>query len=129
MTTTTATVEQILTLAQKLKLQEQAQLIAELAVAIEKAIRKSEDQPLAPRPSLHGALAHLGPAPSAEDIDEVRREMWEDTRQARELAQLTAPIEEAWRKSSLTEEDLPAILEQIRIEVARRDFPDLFTDE
>lgn len=26
--------------------------------------------------SLLGALAHLGPAPSAEDIDEVRREVW-----------------------------------------------------
>ncbi|MEO6724140.1 MAG: hypothetical protein ABIU20_03610 [Blastocatellia bacterium] len=70
------TIEQILTLAQKLKLQEQAQLIAELAATIERAIGKPDDQPLAPRPSLYGALAHTGPAPSSEDIDEVRREMW-----------------------------------------------------
>lgn len=26
--------------------------------------------------SLYGILAHVGPAPSAEDIDEIRREMW-----------------------------------------------------
>ncbi len=32
--------------------------------------------PSTPRRSLRGVLAHLGPAPSAEDIDEVRREMW-----------------------------------------------------
>jgi hypothetical protein len=32
--------------------------------------------PLQPRPSLYGALAHLGSAPSAEDIDEMRREVW-----------------------------------------------------
>ena len=29
-----------------------------------------------PRGSLHGTLADLGPAPSAEDIDEAQREMW-----------------------------------------------------
>jgi hypothetical protein len=29
-----------------------------------------------PRKSFYGALAHLGTAPSAEDIDEARREMW-----------------------------------------------------
>jgi hypothetical protein len=30
----------------------------------------------APKRSLLGLLADLGPAPSAEDIDEARREMW-----------------------------------------------------
>ena len=29
-----------------------------------------------PFQSLHGALADLGPAPSAEEIDEARREAW-----------------------------------------------------
>lgn len=29
-----------------------------------------------PRLSLYGICADLGPAPSAEDIDEVRREVW-----------------------------------------------------
>lgn len=34
------------------------------------------DQEKKPYRSLRGALKHLGPAPSAEDIDEVRREVW-----------------------------------------------------
>jgi hypothetical protein len=29
-----------------------------------------------PRTPIRGLLADLGPAPSAEEIDEVRREMW-----------------------------------------------------
>jgi len=29
-----------------------------------------------PRRTFYGALADLGPAPSAEDIQEVRKEMW-----------------------------------------------------
>jgi hypothetical protein len=33
-------------------------------------------QAVLPRQSLHGALADLGPAPSEEDIAEVRREVW-----------------------------------------------------
>ena len=33
-------------------------------------------QPVVPRQSLYGALAKYGPAPSEEDIAEVRREMW-----------------------------------------------------
>jgi hypothetical protein len=35
-----------------------------------------ERQPKKPRRSLYGVLAEFGPAPSAEEIDEVRREMW-----------------------------------------------------
>lgn len=31
-----------------------------------------------PRKSMLGILAHLGSAPSAEDIDEVRREVWKN---------------------------------------------------
>ena len=30
----------------------------------------------APRESLYGIAAHLGPAPSAEEIDQERREAW-----------------------------------------------------
>ena len=30
----------------------------------------------APRESLYGIAAHLGPAPSSEEIDEARREAW-----------------------------------------------------
>jgi hypothetical protein len=29
-----------------------------------------------PKPSLWGALAHLGPGPSEEDVREVRRQVW-----------------------------------------------------
>lgn len=31
-----------------------------------------------PRRSIYGIFAHLSPAPSAETIDEVRREVWTD---------------------------------------------------
>jgi hypothetical protein len=34
-----------------------------------------EQAPAAPLESLYGALADLGPGPSAEDIDQTRREM------------------------------------------------------
>lgn len=67
------TIERILNLAANLQPNEQAQLLARLAAAMEKSVPISETKP---RPSLYGALADLGPAPSAEDIDEVRREMW-----------------------------------------------------
>ncbi|MGH2353884.1 MAG: hypothetical protein ACRDI2_12365 [Chloroflexota bacterium] len=45
---------------------------------IARALPEAErDLPAAgPRKSALGVLAHLGPAPSAEEIDEARREMW-----------------------------------------------------
>jgi hypothetical protein len=46
----------------------------EVKVTIE--VPAEENRPPAPRRSLYGLCADLGPAPSAEDIDEVRREMW-----------------------------------------------------
>ncbi len=41
-------------------------------------LRSDHPPPPAKKPfrSLRGALADLGPAPSAEDIDEMRREAW-----------------------------------------------------
>ena len=42
----------------------------------DRAFSGTGEAPLMPKRSLRGALADLGPAPSAEDIDEVRREMW-----------------------------------------------------
>jgi hypothetical protein len=36
----------------------------------------SSDASRKPYRSLWGAMKHLGPAPSAEDIDEARREAW-----------------------------------------------------
>jgi hypothetical protein len=62
----TSTYEQVLREAQQLTPEEQRRLREELAA--------SESAPK--HTSSYGALKHLGPAPSVEDIDEVRREMW-----------------------------------------------------
>lgn len=70
-----ATIERILTLATNLRPNEQAQLIARLAADMKNSLEDQERTP-SPRRSLRGLLADLGPAPSAEDIDEARREMW-----------------------------------------------------
>ncbi len=40
---------------------------------LNRALAEIEQRPLR---SLYGALADLGPAPSAEDIDEMRQEAW-----------------------------------------------------
>ncbi|GEM_PF-1963916 len=45
-------------------------------VNVEIEIPISESLPKQPKRSLNGLLTDLGPAPSAEDIDEARREMW-----------------------------------------------------
>ena len=76
MSTTEITIEQIMKLAQTLKPTEQAQLLSRLASVVEKAVVGLEPKQPMPRRSLHGILADLGPAPSVEDIDEARREMW-----------------------------------------------------
>jgi hypothetical protein len=71
------TLEDVLTLARQLRPVDQARLIARLAPLMEEALDRTEGQPiLASDEPLYGLLADLGPAPSAEDIDEVRREMW-----------------------------------------------------
>ena len=69
MSTAEITIDQILNLAQTLKPAEKEQLIVLLRTGASQS--RSE-----PRPSLRGLLADLGPAPSAEEIDEARREMW-----------------------------------------------------
>jgi hypothetical protein len=62
------TLDTVLELASQLSTSDQLRLVARLSHAL--ADRE------APRPtSTYGLLAHLGPAPSEEDIDEVRREM------------------------------------------------------
>jgi hypothetical protein len=48
----------------------------DVGTTFDHAITKTDEAPTTPKRSLRGALADLGPAPSAEDIDEVRREMW-----------------------------------------------------
>lgn len=77
MGSTQVTFDEVLTLARRLAPDDQARLVVKLTPAIEYLLRRSnlsEKQPS--RQSLYGILAHLGPAPSAEDIDEVQKEMW-----------------------------------------------------
>ena len=63
----------VMTLAVRLPPQDKVRLIERVASALE---RELQETGLAPRRSLYGWCADLGPAPSAEVIDEVRREAW-----------------------------------------------------
>ena len=75
------TLDTVLALAQQLSPSDQLRLVARLtdtlaergAALTQAGIEKGNEQP---KFTTHGLLADLGPAPSAEDIDEVRREMW-----------------------------------------------------
>jgi len=68
------TIDEIRAAAKQLTPQEKLQIISELAGDLAQAA----PAPAAAQPyrDFYGALAHLGKAPSAEEIDEVRREMW-----------------------------------------------------
>jgi len=69
----TVTLDQVFGLAHQLSPRDQARLVVRLAPALERAL----DQPLSrPRPDFWGILSDLGSAPSAEQIDEARREAW-----------------------------------------------------
>jgi len=72
------TFEQIFNLVERLRPVEQVRLISQLASKMEGLLAKVESTPptATPRKPLYGLLSDLGPAPSAEDIDEARREMW-----------------------------------------------------
>ena len=71
--------EQVLQMAQRLPITEQIRLIARLAPMAEQAIPMMQAEDI-PKPALRrtarGILAGMGPAPTAEEIDEARREMW-----------------------------------------------------
>ncbi len=70
-----AKLEDVLDLVDQLSAIDKVRVIEHVAPQIEREL--AETLP-ARRPlrSLYGALADLGPAPSAEDIEEVQREMW-----------------------------------------------------
>jgi len=70
-----ATLEQVVSLARQLPPVEKIRLIERMVPEIE---RDMLGQRPPRRKSLLGLCADLGPAPSAEDIDEIRREMWAD---------------------------------------------------
>ena len=65
--------EQALTLALKLSPQDKAHLIEKVARTLEQDLEPEQSEP---RESLLGILAQYGSAPSAEEIDEVQREIW-----------------------------------------------------
>ncbi len=60
-------------LAMTLTPEEQLSLISDLVSKLQGKFAPPEKKPFE---SLWGALKDLGPAPSAEDIDEARREAW-----------------------------------------------------
>ena len=71
------TFDQVLTLAQKLPPVDQIRLLAKLAPNVEWALDQVESSTAEQqRKPLRGLVADLGPAPSAEEIDEVQHEMW-----------------------------------------------------
>jgi hypothetical protein len=69
------TLEQVVSLARQLPPLEKIRLIEQVVLEIERDVRRQQSPK---RRSLLGLCADLGPAPSAAEIDEVRREMWTD---------------------------------------------------
>jgi len=67
------TYEEVLSAVQQLPITEKARLLEDISAALRRDLAQGEVQP---RRSLYGAFADLGHAPSAEEIDEARREMW-----------------------------------------------------
>lgn len=73
MTTTQTQLDAVLELARLVNGGEQARLIAKPAAELEQHL---PSPPKTPTKSLLGIVADPGPAPSEEDIAEIRREMW-----------------------------------------------------
>ena len=67
--------EDVFDLVKQLPARDKVRLIAWMAPEIERELLQERIQP---RKSLWGLWADLGPAPSAEEIDQVRREEWAD---------------------------------------------------
>lgn len=69
----TITLEEVLALARRLSPEDKLRLIEKIAYDVERELFSAFTTP---RKSLWGLCADLGPAPSAEEIDEIRREVW-----------------------------------------------------
>jgi len=67
------TLEQVVEMALRLSAVERAHLLERIASTLKQELTEANKQP---RKSLYGLCADLGSAPSAEDIDEARREIW-----------------------------------------------------
>ena len=72
----TVTLDQVVSLARQLSALEKVRLIERHAPDIERDLSRQEGGQKRPLRSLLGLCADLGTAPSAEDIDEIRQEMW-----------------------------------------------------
>ena len=68
-----ARLDDVVALALALPPLEKVQLIERIVAVLERDVRALQP---APRRTLRGALSQRGLAPSAEEIDEVRREAW-----------------------------------------------------
>lgn len=75
MSASTSELEQAVTLALSLSPLDKVRLVEQVMATLERDLKADDAKP---RRSLLGVLAHYGPAPSAEDIDKARREMWGD---------------------------------------------------
>lgn len=75
METPTPMLEEVAALALQLSPIDKVRLIERLAFRLQYDM---DGRPALPRRSHRGALADLGPAPSAEEMDDARREMWGD---------------------------------------------------
>lgn len=76
-TTEEITFEKVLNLARQLPDVDQARLVARLAPRVEWVVNQVvADKASHHQKRLRGLLSDLGPAPSAQDIDEVQHEMW-----------------------------------------------------
>lgn len=71
----TVTLNEVFSLAKKLSSRDKLRLIEHIAPEIERDLTPVTPEP---RKSLWGLWADLGPAPSAEEIDEARREAWDN---------------------------------------------------
>lgn len=75
MSTQSAELDEVIALALRLSALDKTRLIERLAATLEKEFQPESP---APRRSLYGILADSGTAPSNEEIDSVRREMWQN---------------------------------------------------
>ena len=76
-----ASLQNVLHLAKQLTPIEKVQLIEKIVPDLEahlEIIDTSRTSPKLPLRSVYGLCADLGPAPSAEDIDDIRREIFEN---------------------------------------------------
>jgi hypothetical protein len=70
MNQTAAELEQVIV---NLSTIDKVRLVEQIMATLEQTLEEADKRP---RKSLLGVLSQYGPAPSAEEIDEARREMW-----------------------------------------------------